>query len=249
MAFPPTHQHHTESTTYLLIKLCHPLLQIHTRFKFFGWNTFLFILIFLGWNTDAHLKSYKSNKTKTDNIIIIFKCEISIKLAPRVYDFLAHRINIYNVCIGIFFLFFLKLFYNIYYIYSSNKTWAADCLGQLDLRSICAYLSPRGSGLVECCVSILKYFLLISFQLKRYFTYYMAIEEIIYMQFNFNYMNFLMSHVTCLNNLHRQFYNVPPDQFDQLKMRVSNLFRAQLYSKIFGSKSISASDFLFAKRV
>ena len=217
----------------------------------------------------THLKSYK---TKTDNIIIIFKCEISIKLLPSVYDFLAHRINIYNVCIGIFF--FLKLFYSIYYIYiyiySSKKAWAADCLGQLDLSSICAYLSPRGSGLVECCVyhmgcslmvgvlvlhlersglsdspnksrivhmvlpiavtwrevdeptpktpvfiqqkkkkveccvSILKYFLLISFQLKRYFNYllYGNWKNYLYVV-NFNYMIFLMSHVTCLNDIHR----------------------------------------------
>ena len=117
------------------------------------------ILFFLYWfffflggiPIRTHLKSYK---TKTDNIIIIFKCEISIKLLPSVYDFLAHRINIYNVCIGIFFFFWsCFIVYTIYiYIYSSKKAWAADCLGQLDLSSICAYLSPRGSGLVECCV-------------------------------------------------------------------------------------------------
>ena len=138
-----------------------------------------------------------------------------------------------------FFFWSCFIVYTIYiYIYSSNKTWAADCLGQLDLSSICAYLSLRGSGLVECCVyntrcglmvevfvlhsemsgssdssnkscmvhvvlpiavtwrevdeptpktpffiqqkkkkkveccvSVLKYFLLISFQLKRYFNY------------------------------------------------------------------------------
>ena len=140
---------------------------------------------------------------------------------------------------GFFFFWSCFIVYTIYiYIYSSKKAWAADCLGQLDLSSICAYLSPRGSGLVECCVyymgcglmvgvlvlhlersgssdspnksriiymvlpiaitwrevdeptpktpvfiqqkkkkkveccvSILKYFLLISFQLKRYFNY------------------------------------------------------------------------------
>ena len=62
---------------------------------------FLYWFFFLGGILiRTHLKSYK---TKTDNIIIIFKCEISIKLPPSVYDILAHRINIYNVCIGIFF--------------------------------------------------------------------------------------------------------------------------------------------------
>lgn len=169
MASPPTHQRQSESTTYLLIKLCHPLfIDSHEILIFLGGILFFLYWYFFWVEYWYALEVYK---TKTDNIIIItFKCEISIKLPPSVYDFLAHRINIYNVCIGIFFW----SCFIVYTIYSSNKTWAADCFGTIGsnyLSSICAYLSPRGSGLVGCCVSILKYFLLISFQLKRYFNY------------------------------------------------------------------------------